>query len=139
MFDKDKMTKGEWAIILGASALWGYIAYKTKAGLKSRVSYTLPPIAPYQKFIDYNKLPPGSGINADWRYMYGDYEIPETMDSTDNTGGTVFYETHTISRNGSGVPRTDAERAMNHYGITFDEYIACPQCYPLPPRGTGLQ
>ena len=39
---------------------------------------------------------------------------------------------------GMGVPRTDAERAAAHYGITTSEYLAHPEKYPLPPRGTGL-
>jgi len=33
-----------------------------------------------------------------------------------------------------GQPRTDIERAMNHYGITSEEYLANPQNYPLPDR-----
>ena len=39
---------------------------------------------------------------------------------------------------GRGIPRDTTERACNHYGITPEEYLACPECYPLPPRGTGL-
>ena len=35
-----------------------------------------------------------------------------------------------------GNPRTDAERAMNHYGITEDEYLTNPDDYPLPARGS---
>lgn len=37
-----------------------------------------------------------------------------------------------------GIPRTDIERAMNHYNITEAQYLADPESYPLPPRGTGL-
>jgi len=39
-----------------------------------------------------------------------------------------------------GVPRTDVERVMSHYGVTrekAEELIA--QGVELPPRGTGLQ
>lgn len=39
---------------------------------------------------------------------------------------------------GKGVPLNDVERACRHYGIDEDEYDACPGCYPLPDRGTGL-
>jgi len=39
---------------------------------------------------------------------------------------------------GKGTPLTDLERACRHYGITEEEYLSCPECYPLPPRGTGL-
>ena len=39
---------------------------------------------------------------------------------------------------GKGIPRTDIERAMNHYGITEEEYCENPDAYPLPERGTGL-
>jgi hypothetical protein len=37
-----------------------------------------------------------------------------------------------------GIPRTDIERAMNHYGITSEQYLSNPTLYPLPARGTGL-
>jgi len=37
-----------------------------------------------------------------------------------------------------GRPRTDVERAMSHYGITEAEYLANPDRYPLPERGTGF-
>lgn len=37
-----------------------------------------------------------------------------------------------------GEPRSDVERAMNHYGITETEYLLHPECYPLPERGSGL-
>jgi hypothetical protein len=36
-----------------------------------------------------------------------------------------------------GVPRTDTERAMAHYGISEAEYLANPSAYPLPERGSG--
>ena len=39
---------------------------------------------------------------------------------------------------GRGVRREDIERAMRHYNIDEAEYLRCPSCYPLPPRGTGL-
>jgi len=39
---------------------------------------------------------------------------------------------------GKGMPRSDIERAMNHYGITEEEYIVHPEYYPLPGRGSGL-
>lgn len=37
-----------------------------------------------------------------------------------------------------GVPKSDIERAMTHYGITEDEYLAHSEWYPLPERGNGL-
>lgn len=37
-----------------------------------------------------------------------------------------------------GIPRTDVERAMLHYGISEDVYCASPEAYPLPSRGAGL-
>jgi len=39
---------------------------------------------------------------------------------------------------GRGIPRTDFERAITHYGITEEEYCAHPDWYPLPERGYGL-
>ena len=39
---------------------------------------------------------------------------------------------------GRGIPLDNAQRAARHYGITPEQYLACPQCYPLPDRGTGL-
>jgi len=36
-------------------------------------------------------------------------------------------------------PRSDSERAMNHYGITAAQYEAYPSKYPLPARGSGLR
>ena len=41
-------------------------------------------------------------------------------------------------RNGKGIPLIDIERAMSHYGITEEEYLSHPECYPLPERGYGL-
>ncbi len=38
----------------------------------------------------------------------------------------------------SGIPRSDIERAMNHYGISAEEYQAHPGDYPLPTRGTQV-
>ncbi len=38
-----------------------------------------------------------------------------------------------------GKPRTDIERAMAHYGISEAEYLAHPERYPLPERGSGQQ
>lgn len=40
---------------------------------------------------------------------------------------------------GYGIPLTDIERAMRHYGVTQEEYINHPEKYPLPTRGTGLR
>lgn len=37
-----------------------------------------------------------------------------------------------------GIPRSDIERAVNHYGITEAQYCANPDAYPLPARGSGL-
>lgn len=37
-----------------------------------------------------------------------------------------------------GLHRSDIERAVSHYGITEAEYLANPDAYPLPERGTGL-
>jgi len=39
---------------------------------------------------------------------------------------------------GRGNPLNDAERAARHYNISIDEYLADPDSYPLPARGTGL-
>jgi len=39
---------------------------------------------------------------------------------------------------GKGEPLVDVDRACRHYGITPQQYWACPSCYPLPDRGTGL-
>ena len=39
---------------------------------------------------------------------------------------------------GRGIPLDDGQRAARHYGITPEEYLACPRCYPLPERGAGL-
>ena len=39
---------------------------------------------------------------------------------------------------GRGIPLNDAERAARHYGVTPEQYLRCPECYPLPERGTGL-
>jgi hypothetical protein len=38
-----------------------------------------------------------------------------------------------------GIPRTDVERAVAHYGITEAEYCEHPGKYPLPTRGYGLE
>jgi hypothetical protein len=43
-----------------------------------------------------------------------------------------------VNDRGAGTPKTDAERAASHYGITEAEYKANPEAYPLPERGTGL-
>lgn len=37
-----------------------------------------------------------------------------------------------------GVPKTDIERIMSHYGVSEAEACANPEKYPLPARGTGL-
>jgi hypothetical protein len=39
---------------------------------------------------------------------------------------------------GRGVQLTDTQRACRHYNITEAEYLAHPERYPLPERGTGL-
>ena len=39
---------------------------------------------------------------------------------------------------GRGLPLLDIKRACRHYRITEEEFFRCPECYPLPPRGTGL-
>jgi len=39
---------------------------------------------------------------------------------------------------GKGIPLDDIERAMRHYNISREEYLAHPAAYPLPDRGTGL-
>jgi len=39
---------------------------------------------------------------------------------------------------GRGQRLEDIERASRHYGITPEEYLANPEAYPLPERGTGL-
>lgn len=39
---------------------------------------------------------------------------------------------------GRGNPYGDAERACRHWGISPEQYLACPGCYPLPDRGAGL-
>lgn len=37
-----------------------------------------------------------------------------------------------------GIPRSDIERAISHYGITEEEYLSHSEWYPLPERGYGL-
>jgi len=39
---------------------------------------------------------------------------------------------------GRGQRLEDVDRACRHYGISPEEYNSCPECYPLPDRGTGL-
>lgn len=43
---------------------------------------------------------------------------------------------------GRGVPRTDIERVMNHYGVDYDTALYWLSIHPLdvllPERGTGL-
>jgi len=39
---------------------------------------------------------------------------------------------------GKGIPLDNIERAMRHYNISREEYLAHPEAYPLPDRGTGL-
>jgi len=43
-----------------------------------------------------------------------------------------------VKERGRGIPRSEVERAISHYGITEAEYSAHPENYPLPERGTGL-
>jgi hypothetical protein len=38
-----------------------------------------------------------------------------------------------------GTPKNDIERAINHYGITGAEYMAHPDWYPLPERGSRFK
>jgi hypothetical protein len=40
---------------------------------------------------------------------------------------------------GVDVPKSDIERAMNHYGISAEEYLSHLSWYPLPERGSGWQ
>lgn len=35
-----------------------------------------------------------------------------------------------------GIPKSDAQRAVSHYGIAESEYLSHPAYYPLPPAGT---
>ena len=46
--------------------------------------------------------------------------------------------TYAGSQRRLGVPRIDIERAISHYGITESEYLAHPERYPLPGRGTRV-
>jgi len=39
---------------------------------------------------------------------------------------------------GKGIPYRDIDRACRHWGISPEQYLACPDCYPLPDRGAGL-
>jgi len=39
---------------------------------------------------------------------------------------------------GKGIPLDDIQRAMRHYNISREEYLAHPEAYPLPDRGAGL-
>jgi len=39
---------------------------------------------------------------------------------------------------GKGIPLDDTQRAARHYNISPEEYLGCPDCYPLPDRGAGL-
>jgi len=48
------------------------------------------------------------------------------------------WRTNKSMERGRGIPRNDVERAMNHYGITEEEYCRNPLAYPLPERGYGL-
>lgn len=106
-----------------------------------------------------NPSPPDS------RYMQGDREFPLVRHSSDDFGGNEAVELRPIAAypprdypyytGGTflnpnvlppprttyiqGIPRTDIERAMNHYNITEEEYLANPNLYPLPPRGSGLK
>ncbi len=37
----------------------------------------------------------------------------------------------------SGNPKNDIERAMDHYGVSAADYLAHPEWYPLPERGSA--
>jgi len=76
------------------------------------------------------------GISADPRYMQGNREIPEYTGSTNDYGGAFEYYSGPVGQR-AGIPRTDVERAMNHYNITESQYLTHPGWYPLPQRGTG--
>lgn len=117
------MTKKEMFIIGGVAATMGILMYVT-----GRAPFVAAdPTIPRSKKWLVQTLP------------WTDEMVVERY-STDDVGGTLFYTgqpVSRISRNG-GVPRTDMERAMNHYSISPEQYMTCPQCYPLPPRGTGI-
>jgi len=63
-------------------------------------------------------------------------------------GIIIYIERHVEARaigqarqgeeRGKGIPLDDLQRAARHYGVTEDEVLACPDCYPVPERGTGL-
>jgi len=73
---------------------------------------------------------------TDPRYMEHNPEIPQYYTSTDDNGGTLDQFSGPLGIAAFGIPRTDVERAMNHYHISEAEYLAHPDWYPLPPRGT---
>jgi len=52
--------------------------------------------------------------------------------------GRGFGQARQNEERGKGIPRENIERAMRHYGITPEQYLTCPDCYPLPDRGAGL-
>lgn len=85
----------------------------------------------------YRKAVPIQADVDDPLYMINDPEYSETLYSTDDDGGTLFSEQHVVGRL-SAFPKSDIERAMTHYGITYEQYMADPSLYPLPPRGSRV-
>jgi len=52
--------------------------------------------------------------------------------------GRITRRARDDDERGRGQPLQDVDRACRHYDIDPDEYYSCPECYPLPERGTGL-
>ncbi|MDD5700423.1 MAG: hypothetical protein PHU23_00110 [Dehalococcoidales bacterium] len=84
-------------------------------------------------------LPP----NADYQtllhelgHRVGDYYYGDLSEQ--------FAESYRKARQGLiprmylGSPKSDAERALSHYGISLEDYYSAPENYPLPERGTGM-
>jgi hypothetical protein len=55
-----------------------------------------------------------------------------------STNGQRISQAREGEERGRGQRLDDLDRACRHYGITPEEYLANPQAYPLPERGTGL-
>lgn len=81
----------------------------------------------------YRKSVPIQADVDDPLYMINDPEYSETYHSTDDDGGSVDYEQHVVGRL-SAFPRSDIERALAHYNISYEQYMADPSLYPLPNR-----
>lgn len=115
------MTKLELGIGITAILVWGAAIFKAGNGIQAKEDF-----APYQKFIKTPFKASRNPVTDEYSYSTED-------------GKTLFYSSSgTMSNGNGGIPKSDAERAMNHYGVGLDEYLACPECYPLPPRGMGL-